>query len=402
MKKISRMISMMLATALLASAAAFPAYADTKTISSVKITLDFDLEVGDDLPDIEIDDNVRVSSGARYEIADADWSSSKNREVEIGETYALKVTLAVKDSDEYRFKGTYRSSNVSVSGGTFSSASRQDSGRELMLTVRTKPVKGEYESPEDAYWRDSGLGNARWSKVDGASRYDVTLYRGSSKVYELTSYDGTSFNFYPWMTKAGTYSFKVRAVPKTGDDYASKSSWTESDEIYIAQEDVSDGSGQVDPGSAGNSSTGQVGWIKENNRWWFRYPDGSFPKNSWQYISDQWYLFDKDGWMLTGWQQVNGQYFYLNEGGNMATGWLNWNNRWYYLNPVSDGNRGMMIKGWYTINGYQYCFGADGVMLEGWNEVDGNWYYFYPGAGNKAVNTYIDGFYVDANGVWRK
>jgi len=86
----------------------------------------------------------------------------------------------------------------------------------------------------------------------------------------------------------------------------------------------------------------------------------------------------------------------------MATGWLNWNNRWYYLNPVSDGNRGMMIKGWYTINGYQYCFGADGVMLEGWNEVDGNWYYFYPGAGNKAVNTYIDGFYVDANGVWRK
>ena len=336
----------MLATALLASAAAFPAYADTKTISSVKITLDFDLEVGDDLPDIEIDDNVRVSSGARYEIADADWSSSKNREVEIGETYALKVTLAVKDSDEYRFKGTYRSSNVSVSGGTFSSASRQDSGRELKLTLRTKPVKGEYEPPEDAYWRDSGLGNARWSKVDGASRYDVTLYRGSSKVYELTSYDGTSFNFYPWMTKAGTYSFKVRAVPKTGDDYASKSSW--------------------------------------------------------QYISDQWYLFDKDGWMLTGWQQVNGQYFYLNEGGNMATGWLNWNNRWYYLNPVSDGNRGMMIKGWYTINGYQYCFGADGVMLEGWNEVDGNWYYFYPGAGNKAVNTYIDGFYVDANGVWRK
>lgn len=103
-------------------------------------------------------------------------------------------------------------------------------------------MKGEYESPEDAVRRAS-VWHARWSKVDGASRYDVTLYRGSSKVYELTSYDGTSFNFYPWMTKAGTYSFKVRAVPKTGDDYASKSSWTESDEIYIAQEDVSDGSG---------------------------------------------------------------------------------------------------------------------------------------------------------------
>ena len=41
-------------------------------------------------------------------------------------------------------------------------------------------------------------------------------------------------------------------------------------------------------------------------------------------------------------------------------------------------------------------------MAEGWTQVDKNWYYFYPGYGYKAVNTTIDTFYVDANGIWKK
>ena len=39
-------------------------------------------------------------------------------------------------------------------------------------------------------------------------------------------------------------------------------------------------------------------------------------------------------------------------------------------------------------------------MMEGWNQVDGSWYYFYPGYGHKATDTYIDGFYVNQDGVW--
>ena len=41
-------------------------------------------------------------------------------------------------------------------------------------------------------------------------------------------------------------------------------------------------------------------------------------------------------------------------------------------------------------------------MVEGWYQVGEDWYYFYPGDGNKAVNTWIDTFYVDENGIWRK
>ena len=41
-------------------------------------------------------------------------------------------------------------------------------------------------------------------------------------------------------------------------------------------------------------------------------------------------------------------------------------------------------------------------MAEGWTQVDGNWYYFYPGVGYKAVDTYVDTFYVNADGIWKK
>lgn len=61
-----------------------------------------------------------------------------------------------------------------------------------------------------------------------------------------------------------------------------------------------------------------------------------------------------------------------------------------------------MHVGWLQNNGKRYCLGPNGTMLEGWNQVDGNWYYFYPGSGNMAVNTTIDTFYVDTNGVWKK
>lgn len=56
--------------------------------------------------------------------------------------------------------------------------------------------------------------------------------------------------------------------------------------------------------------------------------------------------------------------------------------------------------GWLGKDGKTYYLDNIGYMVEGWNQVDGNWYYFYPGQGNKAVNTTIDTFYVNDQGVW--
>lgn len=72
---------------------------------------------------------------------------------------------------------------------------------------------------------------------------------------KLEDYNGTSYNFYPYMTKEGDYTFKVRTVPHTDEQkrYGKKSEWTESDSKYIDEDDVSDGSGQDNSSNGSNS-----------------------------------------------------------------------------------------------------------------------------------------------------
>lgn len=97
----------------------------------------------------------------------------------------------------------------------------------------------------------------------------------------------------------------------------------------------------------------QPRWIKAGERWWYRHADGSYTKGNWEKINGQWYLFDKEGWMLTGWQSVNGS--------------------WYYMD-------------------------SSGKMITGWNVIDFNWYYFY-NSGAMASNTWVGNYYLESNGV---
>lgn len=415
----AKALALICMSALLAAGGSLTVFAASKTISKVDIDVKIELEPGDDLPDLSYGSkgegaNVMVSDGAKYEIVeDPEWSSSVGSSgVKIGSTYTFKVILEAKDPDEYTFKGTYKSSNVKVSGGEFVSASRSGSDR-LKVTIKTDPVEGTFEAPEEAEWSDTTLGLAKWDSVDRVDAYDITLYRGGSMVYKVKGYQGNKINFYPYMTSAGTYSFKVRSVAKNDSqkDYAKSSDWTDSDEIYIGKESVSDGSGKIDynnQNSAGNNTTAQVGWIQQGDRWWYRYPDGSYQKNDWLLLNNQWFLFDADGWMLTDWQYKNNNWYYLNpvsdgNRGVMLTGWIQTNSGWYYLNPGPDGTVGAMYRNqWLDLNGKRYYLGDSGAMYEGWRQIGNDWYYFYPGSGELAVNTTIDTFYVDGNGIWRR
>ena len=52
-------------------------------------------------------------------------------------------------------------------------------------------------------------------------------------------------------------------------------------------------------------------WVNTSGRWWYRHADGSCTKSGWEYIENEWYYFDKDGWMTTGYQNVDGTWYYL-------------------------------------------------------------------------------------------
>ena len=415
MRSMKRLLCLALATGTLITAMPIQSMAssDYKYITNISLKVDIDLDSGDEIndgdslgPDSSDSGNKVYTSSNKYRVQSAEWSNDK--EVTIGDTPKITVWLEPESSSnsnyDYRFRSSYSSGSVSVSGGTFVSASK--SGSDLKVVIRANGIKGTYDPPEDAEW-GSTRGRARWEEPEngGSGYYDVYLYRGSSVVKKLEEYKGTSYNFYPYMTKEGDYSFKVRTVPHTEEEKkrGKKSEWTEAGDLYIAEDEVSDGTGQEDGnGSTPSGGNTDVGWRKEGDTWYFKYPDGNYQKNGWLRWNDKWYLFDETGKMVTGWKQTNSGWYYLGESGDMKTGWVKSNNIWYYMNPNQDGPEGAMVKNsWLTIDGKTYFMNESGAMVEGWYKVQDNWYYFYPGQGQKAVNTSISGFQLDANGVWQ-
>ncbi len=410
--------------AFLATVGATTVFAAEKTISSVTLRLDVDIDPGETLPEIDIvndsdsgesfNGGVCISNSSdRYAIVEAKWITSTSKEMTVGYQPEMRVRLEPRSTgnDDYWFKGTYRSSNVHVKYGTFISSSKNNG--DLIVKLKLQPIKGNFEAPTNVYWKDNAKGIARWEAPEsgGTGRYQVELRRGSNRIHSVET-GSTTYNFYPYMTQAGTYTFRVRTIAKTEreEDYGKKSEWIDSDEIYLAKEEVSDGSGKNNqpisggPGNTGNPAGNTVvGWQKINGYWYYYYPDGSFRRNGWEKVSEKWYLFNEDGQMLTEWQTVNNRTYYLNSSGEMVLGWVPWEQCWYYLNPTNDENLGSMVfSHWLNLDGKTYYMTESGAMAEGWMQIDGKYYYFYPEAGNMAVNTHIDTFFVDENGVWIK
>ncbi|MCD8369739.1 MAG: N-acetylmuramoyl-L-alanine amidase family protein [Clostridiales bacterium] len=397
---------------------------DNKTITDVKLTVYSKLEAGETLPSIDYnnsDSDGSVDSGdicvtnssSQYSITDAEWVTSTSKTMDVGDTPTMKVTLSPNStgSYDYEFKGSYKSSNVTIKKGTFVSASK--SSGKLIVKLKVREIEGTFGEPEDVYWKDNTMGTAKWDEPDEGStgKYQVELKRGGSKVYSTTT-TARTFNFYPYMTKAGMYTFRVRTIAKTSDDedYGKSSDWVESDELEIAEEDVSDGTGQesasdgafAEPGTGTTGNT-TVGWQYLDNSWYYYYPDGTYATGGWLDVGGANYLFGSDGKMLTGWQNQNNQTYYIEDSGEMRTGWITWNGQWYYANETQDEYLGCLLKErWLILGDKTYYLTATGQMAEGWVQVDGNWYYFYPGSGEKAYNTWVGTFYVDENGVWNK
>ena len=398
---------------------ALPAYATTrKKISSVKIKLSSTLEAGQTLDDFMTDVEVTVGDDSKYYYMGGEYTQSSSHVVKVGEEVKAKIYLYCVDSDTYRFTGSYSSSNVKVTNGTFVSASRKGDD-ELIVTVKLKAVSGQYDTVDDAYWASGSLGHAKWEAPDDTSGYyDIMLYRGSKVVYSTYSYKGTSLNLYPMMTKEGDYYFKVRVVPKTSGK-GKKSDWQESDYLYIAANRVSDGSGQSSmPANGSTSSTttsgvgptgtssANAGWVKNGTSWYYVYPDGTTKKNGWEKITNYWYYFGATGELQKGWLNLNNQTYYLDTStGVMQMGWTKVGDAWYYMNPDQlSSTLGAVVKNnWVTDSGNTYYMTSTGSMAVGWNKIGDKYYYFTETGDSKGTlvrNAYVGTFYVGADGAW--
>ena len=97
--------------------------------------------------------------------------------------------------------------------------------------------------------------------------------------------------------------------------------------------------------------------------------------------------------LTVGWKKINGSWYYFKSDGSKATGWLKDGSTWYYLK-----SSGEMQTGWLKENGVWYYLDSSGAMKTGWYQVSGKWYYSYS-SGALAVNTTVDGYRVNSDGV---
>ena len=387
MMKFKRILIPVLA-AVTALSLSLPAYAADEKISSVKLTVELGEEpkAGEaiDDPVVTISNSVTkytVSTDPEPEFYD----TKEDDEWVRGEVPVIRLELDAADG--YKFTS---STKVSVSGfhSEYKSKSVRDNGKTLRVYIKLRKVSGPLEDVEDVEW--SGT-SARWDKVDGANKYEVRLYRNGSTVTTITT-NSVRFDFYPYMTRSGDYTFKVRAICTSDGE---KSSWSdESSEYYLSSSEVytgappttndytdsnstsTSGSGSSSSGGPNNNVSG--GWVQDNLGWTF-WQNGQALKNTWLYVDNNWFYLGNNYYMMTGWIYVDNNWFYLNpvsDGtkGAMKTGLQNINGAVYYLNPVSDGTKGAMKTGYQVINGQMYYFDtSNGVMWTNRTAPNGKW-----------------------------
>lgn len=161
--------------------------------------------------------------------------------------------------------------------------------------------------------------------------------------------------------------------------------WEADGDVYTnvseGKKQTEEDAGVTDDEDQNTTTTTTVGWNQNaDGNWVFYDATGTQVKSKWVNVGGIWYYLQADGLMATGW---------LQEGGN-----------WYYLNPVSNGYRGAMQTGWLNDRGTWYYLNESGTMKNGWfQDYDGRWY-FLKSSGAMAVNEYIDGYYLGANGAW--
>jgi len=83
----------------------------------------------------------------------------------------------------------------------------------------------------------------------------------------------------------------------------------------------------------------KTGWIQDNQGWWYKNQDGSYPSNSWLKL-DTWYSFDSNGYAK-------------------ANSWEKYKEKWYWLK--SDCR--MACNETLHINGKEYSFNDKGEMI---------------------------------------
>ena len=431
------------------------AWAASAPIKNIRVNVYSRLESGDPPGIIKVDGTeaekhevtVKAKSNL-FTVTKAEWAGREVPFVSVGDELGMMLVLSPTEVSSNFFLAAYQAGSFQIEGGSYISSKRE--GDDLVLIIKLKGVRGNYDPPLSVEWNDKTLGQAFWKPGQVDSQvYHVQLFRSGARILELNKVYGNQYNFYPYMTRPGNYKLKVQTVVKEEKEkkYARNSEYTESSDLSIDDRDVSDGKGREGDKVVGGTGK-KIGWDKEGDADIYRMPSGEL-LTGWGHIGGYWYYFHPDGKMVKGWEKVNNKWYFLNLDGSMAVGWIKDNKEWYYLLPDTEAKDGhlageMLSQGWHNIGGNYYYMdeggkmhrgwvfdrgkwyylnelenslegimftgfvvrkektyylNRNGAMETGWLNIDGNWYYFQEDSGEMLKNTTVDGFPLNADGI---
>lgn len=311
--------------------------------------------------------------GSQWIVKGGNWYLTKDGKIATGwqEWQGSKYYLnsdGTMRSNEWRLDDSGKIRYLCSWGGAYKNRSAKINGRSYTFNSNADVTNTQWISL-DGTWKLAkdgriATGWQTWDKnlyylnSDGSMKANEAFTDGG-KLYFFRSWGGAYKNC--WYTSGGkkyylhdnSAAYQNEWLKADGKWYYFQSDSTMATDTWIDNYYV-DASGVWIPSKEKPTDK----WITSGNRKWYRHADGSYTKNDWEVIDEKYYRFDKDGWMVTGWQKI----------GNVT----------YYMDKTTGERYG-----------------------EGWHWIDGNCYYMNAN-GEMAVDTWIDGYYVDASGKWIK
>lgn len=311
--------------------------------------------------------------GSQWIVKGGNWYLAKDGKIATGwqEWQGSKYYLnsdGTMRSNEWRLDDTGKIRYLCSWGGAYKNRSAKINGRSYTFNSNADVTNTQWIAM-DGTWKLAKDGriatgwqtwenNLYYLNSDGSMKANEAFTDGG-KLYFFRSWGGAYKNC--WYTSNGkkyylhdnSAAYQNEWLKADGKWYYFQSDSTMATNTWIDNYYV-DASGVWIP----NKEKPTDKWITSGNRKWYRHADGSYTKNDWELINGKYYRFDNDGWMVTGWQKI----------GNVT----------YYMDKTTGERYG-----------------------EGWHWIDGNCYYMNAN-GEMAVDTWIDGYYVDASGKWIK
>ena len=172
----------------------------------------------------------------------------------------------------------------------------------LKITMDLPSMAGRMDELGTIQFGKDGL--ATWDPVEGAGYYEVRLVRNSTVVGGTQTVNVTSAEFGYLMTKAASYTVKVRAGEQV--NWENKGSWAASAPVYVD-------AAMAAQFKEASHTPGE--WVKDETGWRFQNEDGTFMPEGWHLITGKWYYFGEDTYMwANAWVNTDSFYYYVRAG----------------------------------------------------------------------------------------